>query len=96
MLFRAWMYCIYASMSHVCVCMLHLNFKEKHKNKYRLLLLGGVEQSIPSAVAIFWHIVHPCLSADTPDSSSSALWLHQRHLAVMQGGGEKCTWILLA
>jgi hypothetical protein len=37
----------------------------------------------------FWYIVLPDLSSDTPDSSASALWLHQRHLAVKQGVGEK-------
>jgi hypothetical protein len=53
------------------------------------MLLGGVERSVPSTVAIFWPIVRPHLSSNTPDSSTSALWLHQRHIAVTQGGGEK-------
>jgi hypothetical protein len=57
---------------------------------YRLLLRGGVVQSVPSTAAILCSIVHPHLSSNTPDSSTSTFWLHQRHLAMTQGGGEKC------
>jgi hypothetical protein len=53
-----------------------------------LLLLGGVEQSVQSTAGIFWPIVHPHLRSNTPDSSISVLWLHQRYIAVTQGGGE--------
>jgi hypothetical protein len=62
---------------------------------YWLLLLGGVERSVLSTATILWPIMHPHLSYNTPDSYTSALWLHQRHLAVTQGGGEKCPWTLL-
>jgi hypothetical protein len=57
---------------------------------YQLLLLGFVEQSIPSTSATFCPIVFSHLVSNTPDSSTSALWLHQRHLVVTQGGGKKC------
>jgi hypothetical protein len=57
---------------------------------YWLLLLGGVERSVPSTAAISCLIVRPHLSSNIPDSATSALWLHQRNLAVTQGGGEKC------
>jgi hypothetical protein len=33
------------------------------------------------------------LSFNTPVSTTSALSLHQRHLAVKQGVSEKCPWI---
>jgi hypothetical protein len=36
------------------------------------------------------YIVRPRLSSNTPDSSTSALGLHQRHLAVKQVVGKKC------
>jgi hypothetical protein len=67
---------------------IHCNSKQR--NEYWLLLVGGVEQSVPNTAAIFWTIVHPHLSSNTPDSSISALWLYQRHLAVTQGGSKKC------
>jgi hypothetical protein len=63
---------------------------------YQLLLLDGIKQSVPKTAAIFWPIVRPHLSSNTPDSSTSTLWQHQRHLAVTQGGGKKCPWISLA
>jgi hypothetical protein len=59
-----------------------------------LLLLAGVEQSVPSTAAIFWPTVRPHLSSNTPQSFISALWLHQRRLALTQRGSEKCSWIL--
>jgi hypothetical protein len=62
---------------------------------YWLLLLGSVEWSVPSTAAIFWLIVLPHLSSNTPHSSTSALWQHQRHLSVSQGGVEKFPTILL-
>jgi hypothetical protein len=62
---------------------------------YWLLLRGGVVQCIPSTASIsdllsvpIWvliPLIHPL----------SALWLHPRHLAVKQRGGEKRPWILL-
>jgi hypothetical protein len=39
------------------------------------------------------HFLNYCacqVSSCTPNLSTSALWLHQRHLAVKQGGNEKC------
>jgi hypothetical protein len=63
--------------------------------QYCLLLLGGVKQCIPKSCGHSWPTVRPHLSSNIPDTSTHALWLYQRHLAVTEGGGEKCPWILL-
>jgi hypothetical protein len=62
---------------------------------YWLLILGGIIQSVRSTAAIFRPIVRPHMSSNTPDVSTSALWLPRWHLAVTQAGGEKCPWNLL-
>lgn len=53
------------------------------------LLLRGGRTNRPKHCSHFLSIVLPHLSSDTPDSCTSSVWLHQRHLTVSQGGEEK-------
>jgi hypothetical protein len=44
-----------------------------------LPLLGGVEQRVRSTAAIFWPIVRPHLSSNTPDSPTSGVCTYYIH-----------------
>jgi hypothetical protein len=52
-----------------------------HKcGSYWLLVLGDVERGVPSTATLLWLTVSPYPSSNTPDSSTSALWLHHRDI----------------
>jgi len=49
---------------------------------------GWYRTKRPNHCGHFWSIVRPHLSSNTPDSSTSALWLHQRQLS----SSEAASW----